>query len=62
MQHIYSYISAILFFILIPILFTLLLQAVYNRKVRQIYIFGTLIVLTLVASLALLARNFTEGL
>lgn len=62
MQHIYSYISAVLFFILIPILFTLLLQAVYNQKVRQIYIFGTLIILTLVVSLALLARNFMEGL
>lgn len=60
-MYIYSYISAILFFILIPILFTLLLQAVYNHKVRQICIFGALIVLTLVVSLALLARNFMEG-
>lgn len=55
-MYIYSYISAILFFILIPILFTLLLQAVYNHKVKQICIFGALQVLTLVASLALLAR------
>lgn len=60
-MYIYSYISAILFFMLIPILFALLLQAVYNHKVRQICIFGTLIVLTLVVSLALLARNFMEG-
>lgn len=55
-MHIYSYISAVLFFILLPILFALLLQAVYNRKVKQICIFGALQVLTLVASLALLAR------
>lgn len=61
-MHIYSYISAILLFILIPILFALLLRAIYDQQVRQIYIFGTLIVLTLTVSLALLARNFTEGL
>lgn len=60
-MYTYSYISAILFFILIPILFTLLLRAIYDQKVRQIYIFGTLIVLTLVVSLALLAKSFTEG-
>lgn len=61
-MHIYSYISAILLFILIPILFALLLRAIYDQQVRQIYIFGTWIVLTLTVSLALLARNFTEGL
>lgn len=61
-MHIYSYISAILLFILIPILFALLLRAIYDQQVRQIYIFGTLIILTLTVSLALLARNFTEGL
>lgn len=61
-MHIYSYISAILLFILIPILFALLLRAIYDQQVRQIYIFGTLIVLTLTVSLALLARSFTEGL
>lgn len=61
-MHIYLYIGAVLFFILLPILFFLLLQAILSQNVRQIYIFGTLIVLTLVVSLALLARNFTEGL
>lgn len=61
-MHIYSYISAILIFILIPILFILLLQAIYDQNVRQIYIFGTWIILTLAVSLALLARDFTEGL
>ena len=61
-MHIYSYISAILLFILIPILFALLLRAIYDQQVRQIYIFGTWIILTLTVSLALLARSFTEGL
>lgn len=61
-MHIYSYISAILLFILIPILFILLLQAIYDQNVRQIYIFGTWIVLTLVVSLALFAKDFLEGL
>lgn len=61
-MHIYSYISAILLFILIPILFILLLQAIYDQNVRQIYIFGTWIILTLAVSLTLLARDFTEGL
>lgn len=60
-MHIYLYISAVLFFILIPILFALLLQAVYNQKIRRIYILGTLQVLTIVVSLALLAKSFTEG-
>lgn len=40
-MHIYLYISAVLFFILIPILFALLLWAIYDRKIRHIYIFGT---------------------
>lgn len=39
-MHIYLYISAVLFFILIPILFALLLRAIYSQKVQQIYIFG----------------------
>lgn len=59
MQHIYSYISAVLFFILLPILFTLLLQAIYNRKVRQIYIFGILLVLIFVCSFFLLMKDIS---
>lgn len=31
-MHIYVYISAVLFFILIPILFALLLRAIYDKK------------------------------
>ena len=57
MQHIYSYISAVLSFILLPILFTLLLQAIYNRRVRQIYIFGILLVLIFVCSFSLLMKG-----
>lgn len=61
-MHIYLYISAVLFFILIPILFSLLLRAISSQNVRQICISGTLAVLTLVASLALFAKDFMEGL
>ena len=61
-MHTYSYISAVLLFILITILFILLLQAVYGQKIRQIYIFGTWIALTLVVSLTLFAKDFLEGL
>lgn len=60
-MHIYLYISAVLFFILIPILFALLLRAIYDQKVRHIYIFGTLSVLIFVASFAFFAKDFTEG-
>lgn len=60
-MHIYLYISAALFFILIPILFALLLRAIYNRKIRHIYIFGTLSVLVFVVSFAFFAKDFTEG-
>lgn len=56
-MHIYTYISAVLLFILIPILFVLLLRAIYGHKVRQIYIFGTLSVLIFVVSFALLAKG-----
>lgn len=61
-MHIYLYISAVLFFILIPILFALLLRAIYDQKVRHIYIFGTLSVLTFVISFTFFAKYFTEGL
>ena len=61
-MHIYSYISAILFFILIPILFILLLQAIYDKKIRRIYILGTLQELTIVVSFVLFAKDFLEGL
>lgn len=61
-MHIYLYISAVLFFILIPILFVLLLWAIYDRKIRHIYIFGTLSVLVFVVSFAFFAKYFTEGL
>lgn len=60
-MHIYLHISAALFFILIPILFALLLRAIYNRKIRHIYIFGTLSVLVFVVSFAFFAKDFTEG-
>lgn len=59
-MHIYLHISAALFFILIPILFALLLRAIYNRKIRHIYIFGTLSVLTFVISFAFFAKDFME--
>lgn len=61
-MHIYLYISAVLFFILIPILFALLLWAIYDRKIRHIYMFGTLSVLVFVVSFAFFAKYFTEGL
>lgn len=56
-MHIYTYISAVLLFILIPILFALLLRAICGHKIRQIYIFGTLLVLIFVVSFALLAKG-----
>lgn len=61
-MHIYLYISAALFFIAIPMLFALLLRAIYDQKVRHIYIFGTLSVLTFVISFAFFAKDFMEGL
>lgn len=57
-MHIYVYISAVLFFILIPILFALLLRAIYDKKIRHIYIFSALSVLTFVVSFMFLWRNF----
>lgn len=57
-MHIYLYISAVLFFILIPILFALLLWAIYSQKVRQIYIFDTLLALTSIVGFMFLWRNF----
>lgn len=57
-MHIYVYISAVLFFILIPILFALLLRAIYDKKIRHIYIFSALSVLTFVVSFMLLWRDF----
>lgn len=60
-MHIYVYISAVLFFILIPILFALLLRAIYDKKIRHIYIFSALSVLTFVVSFAFFAKDFTEG-
>lgn len=57
-MHIYLYISAVLFFIAIPILFALLLRAIYDQKVRHIYIFSALSVLTFVVSFMFLWRNF----
>lgn len=57
-MHIYLYISAVLFFILISILFALLLRAIYSQKVQQIYIFGTLLVLTSVVGFMFLWRDF----
>lgn len=60
-MHIYLYISAALFFIVIPMLFALLLRAIYDQKVRHIYIFGTLSVLVFVISFAFFAKDFTEG-
>lgn len=60
-MHIYLYISAALFFIVIPMLFALLLRAIYDQKVRHIYIFGTLSVLTFIISFAFFAKDFTEG-
>lgn len=60
-MHIYLYISAALFFIAIPMLFALLLRAIYNQKIRHIYIFGTLSVLVFVVSFAFFAKDFTEG-
>lgn len=60
-MHIYLYISAVLFFILIPILFALLLWAIHDQKIRHIYIFGALSVLTFVVSFAFFAKDFTEG-
>ena len=57
-MHIYLYISAALFFIAIPMLFALLLRAIYNQKIKQAYIFGTLSVLTFVVSFMFLWRNF----
>lgn len=59
-MHIYLYISAALFFIAIPMLFALLLRAIYNQKIKQAYIFGTLSVLTFVISFAFFAKDFTE--
>lgn len=60
-MHIYLYISVALFFIAIPMLFALLLRAIYNQKIKQAYIFGTLLVLTFVISFAFFAKDFTEG-
>lgn len=60
-MHIYLYISAVLFFIIIPMLFALLLQAIYDQKVQHIYIFGTLSVLVFVIGFAFFAKDFTEG-
>jgi hypothetical protein len=57
-MHIYVYISAVLFFILIPILFALLLRAIYDKKIRHIYIFSALSVLTFVVSFMFLWRDF----
>lgn len=57
-MHIYLYISAVLFFILIPILFSLLLWAIYDQKIRRIYIFGTLSALTSVVGFMFLWRDF----
>lgn len=59
-MHIYLYISAVLFFIVIPILFALLLRAIYGQHVRHIYIFGTLSVLTFIVSFAFFAKDFVE--
>lgn len=59
-MHIYLYISAALFFIAIPMLFALLLRAIYNQKIKQAYIFGTLSVLTFVISFAFFAKDFME--
>jgi hypothetical protein len=61
-MHVYLYAGTVLFFILLPILFFLLLQAISSQNVRQICISGALAVLTLVASLALFAKDFMEGL
>ena len=57
-MHIYLYISAVLFFILIPILFALLLWAIYDRKIRHIY---TLSVLVFVVSFAFFCKIFHGG-
>ena len=57
-MHIYVYISAVLFFILIPILFALLLRAIYDKKIRHIYIFSALSVLTFVVSFMFLWKDF----
>lgn len=57
-MYIYVYISAVLFFILIPILFALLLRAIYDKKIRHIYIFSALSVLTFVVSFMFLWRDF----
>ena len=59
-MHIYLYISAALFFIVIPMLFALLLRAIYGQQVRHIYIFGTLSVLTFIVSFAFFAKDFVE--
>lgn len=59
-MHIYLYISTVLFFIVIPILFVLLLRAIYGQQVRHIYIFGTLSVLTFIVSFAFFAKDFVE--
>ncbi len=61
-MHIYLYAGAVLFFILLPMLFFLLLQAISSQNVRQIYISCTLAVLTLVVSFALFAKDLLEGL
>jgi hypothetical protein len=41
-------------------LFALLLRAIYNQKIKQAYIFGTLSVLTFVISFAFFAKDFME--
>lgn len=56
-MHVYLYAGAVLFFILLPILFFLLLQAISNQNVRQIYVLGTLSVLILVCSFSLLMKE-----
>lgn len=57
-MHAYLYAGAVLFFILLPMLFFLLLQAISSQNVRQIYIFDTLLALTSVVGFMFLWRNF----